>query len=165
MNVLRRLRQKKREFNYFPFTTMFKENRFCEKYRRATGHVTKMNVVCDGTGTAVEAGDLVEMDGENNRCDAWVAGQPVFAIALQPSTAATTNIEVDMLLPGDAMFADVDTGTPAKDDFSMIDGDSNGVNIAGTSTDDFIYFYSGSTTEVLVYPNHYLIGGNDDGTP
>jgi len=144
---------------------MFKENRFCEKYRRASGSVNKMNVVCDGSSTAVTAGDLVMMNGENNNCIAWTGAQPVFAIALEPSSAATTNIEVDILLPGDSMFADVDTGTPAADNFSMIDGDLNGVDITGTTNDDFIYFFRGSTTVVLVYPNHYLIGGNDDGTP
>lgn len=144
---------------------MFKENRTCNLYRRATGSVNKKSVVVDGSGTSVAAGNLLTKNTTDaDTLVAFTNAGAVAAIALEASSAATTKIEVDLILPGDALIADVETGTPAANDIGVCDGTSANphttVDVTEHSSDDFIFFYIGSTTEVLLYPNHYMVGGN-----
>lgn len=126
-------------------------------YRRATGSVNTHDVVPDTTAIAQD--ELVMRNGANNEVIAWTTGNPVLGLAKEASASGSVaKIEVDFLLPGDALFADVDTA-PSRNDLDSCDGDKNSVDPATKTNYDFLYIDVGSDAYVKVWPYFYDIGG------
>lgn len=132
-------------------------------YRRATGSVNTMDLpAATGASGVIAQGDLVMRNSTNKNVVVWTTTSALLGIAKEASTTSSSaNIEVDVLRPGDAIIGAVDTGTPATtDQLLLVTGDKNGINQSSTAGKDFLAFYTGSATEMLLWPTNVELNSN-----
>lgn len=116
--------------------------------RRATGSVNKMKVPM--AAVTITNGELLKKNGTSNNVTEATSGAAIFAIACEDKASGQAEVEVDVLSPGDWIYIDVVSGTPASGDLKSCDlASSLGAAIGTDSNHDLLYVYTGSTTEVL----------------
>lgn len=116
--------------------------------RRASGSVNKMKVPM--AAVTITKGELLKKNGTSNNVTEATSGAALFAIACEDKASGQSEVEVDILEPGAWIYIDVVSGTPASGDMKSCDlASSLGAAVGTDSNHDLLYFYAGSTTEVL----------------
>lgn len=120
--------------------------------RRASGSVNKMTLP-KATGVTITKGELIKKNGTSNNVTEHTSGAALLGIATQDKASGDTTLEVDILSPGDAIYIDVSSGTPASGDFKSCDfASSLGAAVGTDANHDMLYRYDGSTSEVFAIP-------------
>lgn len=124
-------------------------------YQRKDPRSRQVVTVAKASGALV-SGQLVKKNGTSNNVTAFTADGVVFGICVKAAASADAYVDIDIIQPGTWLVADVGTGTPASGDLKSCDAQAASpsllVDVSGTTNNDFLYMYNGTTTTVDVLP-------------